>query len=127
MGDVIGNRLREERELKGLKQPDLAERVGVSTNQIVKWEKEKSNPGSDKLKLIAKELNVSSDYLLGLVDEKAGYLTESALTPKEQRLLDAYRQADWQRILYELATDEHLKEKTDQKNAQSTNKPTSHQ
>jgi len=111
----------------GLTQPDLAGRIGVSTNQLVKWEKNSSTAGSDFLKIIAKELGVTSDYLLGLVDDKHGHLTEAALTPKEQRLLDAYRQADLQRILYELATDETLKEHADEKSRQATDKPTSQQ
>lgn len=120
---VIGQRLRDLRESRNLTQRDLAKRVDIHVNQLVKWEKNNATPGGDALYKLAKELEVSTDYLLGLVNEKNGHLQETDLSPKESRILDAYRHGDWQRLLYEMATDELLKEKAIQEVLKSANDP----
>lgn len=40
---TFGERLRELREEQGLAQPELAKALGVGTNTIFVWEKEKSS------------------------------------------------------------------------------------
>ncbi len=62
----LGARLREAREAAGLSQPELARRVGTSQSQIWSWEAEAKMPRLDSLALLATELGVSTDWLLGL-------------------------------------------------------------
>lgn len=67
-----GDRLREMREKHGLSQADLAERVNVASQQILRYENGKNLPSSAVLSAFSKELEVSSDYLLGLVEMSFG-------------------------------------------------------
>lgn len=61
---TIGQRIKELRELKGLTQAQLGELIFVSDKTISKWEKDKSEPDSNSLVLLAEKLNVTLDYLL---------------------------------------------------------------
>ena len=83
-----GDRLRDLRKAKGLSQDDLAERVGLSKQQLYRIENGKSaNPGADLLVQLAKELECSIDYLVGLVDEPSDHYRKQDLTPLQERLL----------------------------------------
>lgn len=61
----LGDRIREIREDQGLKQSDLAGRVGTSQSTISQLEKGKQNPSYRTLQKIADALDVSVGYLLG--------------------------------------------------------------
>ncbi len=62
------NRLKAVREDHDLTQADVAAILGTSRQQISKWENGQQNMGVDKLILLAKYYNISTDYLLGLSD-----------------------------------------------------------
>lgn len=62
-----GDRVTRLREALGLSQEELADKVKTSQKQISKYESG-AEPGSEKLMLLAKALNTTSDYLLGLTD-----------------------------------------------------------
>ena len=55
-------RLKELRKVLNLKQRELAERIGVSTNEVGSWESCRKVPDS-RLRLICKEFNVRRDWL----------------------------------------------------------------
>lgn len=57
--------LRELREKKGLTQEQLAERVIVTRQAVSRWETGETQPNTDTLKLLSKELDVSINTLLG--------------------------------------------------------------
>lgn len=86
-----GDRLREAREARQLTQIELASMVGVSDQQIYRYETSKSVPTADVLMRIAKTLEVSIDYLVGLVDDPAEHFHEDGLSPMERRLIWAVR------------------------------------
>ena len=65
LGETIKN-LRIER---GLTQPQLAEKVGVSKGMISIWENNVNEPKASYIKALAEALDVTADYLLGLKDE----------------------------------------------------------
>ena len=50
---ISGSRIRQARELKGLTQTELAERIGVTQVAIVKYEKDFAQPSEEKLRGIA--------------------------------------------------------------------------
>lgn len=58
------------RKRSGLSQEALAERLGVSRQAISKWETGDASPELSKLVLIAKEFNVTTDWLLSDSDDE---------------------------------------------------------
>lgn len=61
---VFSKQLQKLRKAKGVKQEQLAEHLGVSTQAVSKWENG-SYPDGDLLPQIAKFFDVSIDYLYG--------------------------------------------------------------
>lgn len=94
-----GDRLRDTRIQRGLSQKDLADRVGVSDQQVYRYENERSDPTAEVLSRLARELEVSMDYLAGLVDQPTAKLREEELSPEERELIAAYRRGDWRLAL----------------------------
>lgn len=58
--------IKEARELVGLSQKELADRVGVAPNTFNGYETGKHDPKSDLLIKIARTCNVTTDFLLGI-------------------------------------------------------------
>ena len=61
---VFSTQLQKLRKTKGIKQEQLAEHLGVSTQAVSKWENG-SYPDGDLLPRIAEYFEVSIDYLYG--------------------------------------------------------------
>ena len=85
------DRLKQRREELGLTQVELGARLKIEAQAIYRYEKGQSDPSADMLGRMAKELEVSSDWLLGLVGDITSHLTEADLTPTERKLIDAVR------------------------------------
>ena len=64
---VFSMQLQKLRKSKGVKQEQLAEHLGVSTQAVSKWENG-SYPDGDLLPRIARFFDVSIDYLLERTD-----------------------------------------------------------
>jgi transcriptional regulator with XRE-family HTH domain len=94
-----GDRLRQEREKRGLTQRELGDRIGTGPNQINRYENSVADPSPYQLKRIAKELQVTTDYLLGLVDQKTAHLAEPDLSLAERKFLAALRAGDLRALL----------------------------
>lgn len=62
----LGERLYRERKKLGLSQENLANQIDVSRQAVSKWEQGASSPDLNNLVALAKVLNVSIDYLLGV-------------------------------------------------------------
>lgn len=60
----LSEKIEKLRTDNGLSQQDLAEKVFVSRQAVQKWEKGKSQPSIDVLKLLSKLFNVTVDYLI---------------------------------------------------------------
>ena len=56
--ELIGKKIREEREKQGLLQKDLAERLHVASSVISRMEKGKNIDNLEKLVLVANSLNI---------------------------------------------------------------------
>ena len=82
--EEIGDRLREFRKRRGLTQEQLAERVGVSFQQIQQYENGSSRLNADRLQLVALALDIPVGSLFDDSDERA-------LTDDEMRLVKGYR------------------------------------
>jgi len=57
--------LKDLRERNGLTQDELAERVMVSRQAVSRWETGETQPGTETLKLLSREFDVSINTLLG--------------------------------------------------------------
>jgi len=60
----VANRLAALRERSGLSQEQLADRLGISCQEISKWERAESSPDTDSLIALAKLYQVTLDELL---------------------------------------------------------------
>ena len=65
----IANNIAEFRKKCGFTQKELAERAGVSSQTVSKWEKGISAPDINLLPTLAKIFNISVDMLLGCSTE----------------------------------------------------------
>ena len=66
---TVGDRIRKQRELLGISQTELAEKIKVSKQTLYKYEKNLiTNIPSNIIEEISKVLNVSESYLMGWED-----------------------------------------------------------
>ena len=66
---AIGERIAARREELGLKQYQVAERIGVTKTTMSKYENNVNLPNSDILAKLAAALSTSADYLCGITDD----------------------------------------------------------
>lgn len=66
--NIFIKRLKEIRKDKGLSMSELANKIGVSTNTISRWERGERISNLEALVALAKFFKVSTDYLCGLED-----------------------------------------------------------
>ena len=64
----LGKRIKSAREQSGLTQEQLAEKLNISRTAIARYELGEIEPRLKNLVAIAKALNCSCDYLLGIND-----------------------------------------------------------
>jgi transcriptional regulator with XRE-family HTH domain len=83
----IGQRIRKVRLDQGIKQKDLARRIGISQGALTNFELGRRRISLEWLLRIAKALDVPLAYFVGAVEAP---LSEDALGPKEHRLLRAF-------------------------------------
>ena len=61
-------KLKEIRQIKGLKASDVAEKLSITKNSLSEWESGKRIPPCERIIQLADFYNVSVDYLLGRDD-----------------------------------------------------------
>lgn len=84
--NTFGDRLKYLRKLKNWRQEDLAEKLDVSGSAIGGYERGIREPSLELIGKIAKELDVSADYLLGV---------EEALKDSKDYEMTDLREMDW--------------------------------
>ena len=82
MNTTLGKRIAALRREKGLKQDELAEKLGVSAQAVSKWENDQTCPDISLLPSLAKTLGVSVDELLSGKQESAPIVQ---VLPENQR------------------------------------------
>ena len=91
----VGSRIKELRVSQKITQNDFASRLGVTKSAISSYENGSRLPSYDILIKISRIFKVSTDYLLGCVDEKAQTISVSGLTDKQiasiKSSIDTYR------------------------------------
>lgn len=91
---MIAERIKQAREAAGHSQTSLAEVMSITHQQIWRWESGKITPEAPKIALLAKTLNVSADYLLGLTDTPTRQTRESDFSQHEIDIIMALRRGD---------------------------------
>src|SRR5258708_17465897 len=84
-------RIRERRKALGLSQDALAELTGCLQTQISRYENNEAIPMSDALEALARALQVSADWLLGITEELHPSVNESDLDDLERAAVIALR------------------------------------
>ncbi len=69
----MGKRLTAERKLSKLTLEKISEYLGISYQAYRKYEKDVCYPSVEILVKIAKMYNTSTDYIVGLTDDKRKY------------------------------------------------------
>ena len=82
--ESIGNRITKYRKQKSLTQEALAEKLGVSSQAVSKWENDASCPDISLLPTLCKELGITSDELLTGKTETVRMLPEDQRKPLEE-------------------------------------------
>lgn len=72
----FGSRLKELRNDKKASQKQVASDIGISITTISQYENNSRFPNEKILKKLCKYYHISSDYLLGLTDEKHAPLSK---------------------------------------------------
>jgi len=70
--EVFPVRLRTARDVRDLSQEELARRAGLQASAVSHFETGARKPSFHNLKKLADALSVTTDYLLGRVDEPTG-------------------------------------------------------
>ena len=82
----LGKRLKELREKKGLKQDELAKKTGIGRSSISLYEVELATPTYVNLIRLSRELDSSTDYLLGYKPER--YIDLSGIGEKQRKHIE---------------------------------------
>src|SRR5574338_76877 len=88
------DRLKAIRVKRGYTQESLAEELNTDKRQVTRWESGTFTPNSETLFRIAKTLNVSADFLLGLSDDPMPHLRVDNMTEDERRVVAAMRRGE---------------------------------
>ena len=86
MNTTLGKRIATLRRAKELTQDELAEKLGVSSQAVSKWENDQTCPDISLLPLLANILNISVDELL--TGKKAEAPTVKILPEGERKSID---------------------------------------
>lgn len=98
---TFGDQLSKARKNKDLTQEELAERLNLSRQTILRWEKNQVFPDISNLKAVAQVLDVSFDYLLGEDKPEKPPVTE-------MNLQDILVGKKVQLVIYEELLDDYL-------------------
>ena len=97
LNQQLGERLRFFRMLKGFTQADLAAHVGVSFQQVQKWERGQNRLSTARLMMLCELFQINlSDFIQSQEDHN----TIPTLTKAEVQLLTAYRALEPHKQLY---------------------------
>lgn len=87
----LGERIKEQRELKKLSQKGLADKIGVSASIVSNYENSERTPSLEILMSLARVFHCSTDYLLGFEKlEKDKVLDVSMLSDEQRKMLQHF-------------------------------------
>lgn len=90
--DLFKERLKAAREMRRLNQTELAAKAGFPPSSIAHFEGGGRKPSFDNLRKLAKELDVTTDYLLGRTEDPTQSQDADPLYRDVAKLSDTDRQ-----------------------------------
>lgn len=90
-GRLQGHRVKLLREKRGWSQSELGAFLNMNSQQILRYEKEYTNPNSETVASLAYYLQTTTDYLMGFTDDEAPQLVNDELSLEERALVVALR------------------------------------
>lgn len=81
----IGSKIKAARKAAHMGQAELGEAIGIGKSSISEWESGKRSPDIDKVKDIAKALNVTPAYLMGWDEPSPARPLPAGLLPVVKR------------------------------------------
>ena len=85
-------RIRQRRKELRISQEELAAALGTTQSQISRYEKGENDPTGEVLASLARELETTADWILGLTDEiSRAARSFDDLSADEQQLVEIYR------------------------------------
>lgn len=98
--ESIGERLARIRKEKGLTQQMLADTIGATQRVITYYERESDSIPASKIVEIVKTLGISSDELLGLIEEKKPRgAQKNAYLKRKLELVEGFSKKDQKTII----------------------------
>ena len=97
---LLPERLHIAREKRGLSQRELAKLCQLGINQINRYENGVTDPSAKILTSIAQVLEVSTDYLVGLVDDPKEHFYVTELNLTEREIVDTFRREGWPGVIH---------------------------
>jgi transcriptional regulator with XRE-family HTH domain len=88
---MLSKRIKNLRERHGYTQQEFADAIGATQSLVGRWEAGKVIPSAEYIGKIASAFNVTSDYLLGLVDVPTAQIQFDDLSDEEQALIQFLR------------------------------------
>ena len=85
---IFATRLREARERQGFNQAQLAQRAELQPSAIAHFEANRRKPSFENVRRLAKALDVSSDYLMG-VKATVAFRNEEKLTGDDREYVQS--------------------------------------
>jgi transcriptional regulator with XRE-family HTH domain len=89
---LLGDRLREARERRKLKQIDVKNRTNINNKTLSRYESGGSEPDYETLKLLAELYEVSIDWLTGLSNNLN--MRDNSYVKENRKLYDAIARAN---------------------------------
>ena len=89
---ILGERMKQLREARGLTQTELAKVLGIQQTSIFRYESGNTNPSLEVLLSFAKYFDVSLDYIFGRTDDPDGVKQsdQPKLPPELNRLAEDF-------------------------------------
>lgn len=86
-------KLKLLREEEGATQAELAKRLNVAQSTVAQWESGSRMPSADAVVAIARCFDTSTDFVLGIVDERLRLVPYfKDLSERDQTFMQAYSQ-----------------------------------
>lgn len=110
----LGQRIRQLREKRNLKQLNLANALQISVQAVSKWERNENFPDIVTLIKLARVLGTSTDYLLGVNEEEPGMLEATVLCSsindfaRKSKTMTSREVADWANVIFHHLTESVL-------------------
>ena len=102
----VGGVIREYRMKRGLNQPQLAAKLGVTKNAVTNWESGHSHPSLATIPALCATLGISADVLFGIASPKRTLSREEKEHLLRYRALNAYQRDTVDLLMVSMAENE---------------------